>query len=50
MNRSQDDPEYESLKAQDFWEKRRFYQNLAHPDCRDPDHAGCDKCTDDEDE
>jgi len=22
----------------------------AHPDCRDPDHPGCDRCRDDEDD
>ena len=30
--------------------RRRYQSQLwAHPDCRDPDHPGCDKCEDQDD-
>lgn len=31
--------------------QRRYDQHVtAHPDCRDPDHPGCEQCMENEDE
>lgn len=38
--------DYEELRAQDRADKRKFWNNLRHPDCRDPLHMGCHKCDD----
>ena len=45
------DSEVEELKAEARFERQRTARLLRNPDCRDPDHPGCDKCADhDEDE
>lgn len=44
------DPYVEELKAQDRFERRRQANLLAHPDCRDPDHLGCERCEESEDD
>lgn len=45
-----DEIEIEELKAQMFYERRRRALLMANPDCRDPDHIGCEKCEECEDE
>ena len=45
-----DEIEIESLKAQDRYERRYRSHLWAHPDCRDPDHPGCEMCWEDEEE
>lgn len=39
-----DDPEASELRQQDRWQRRRLARLAAHPDCRDPDHPGCEYC------
>ena len=40
------DPELDELRAQARHD-RRYRADLAqHPDCRDPDHPGCEACED----
>ena len=50
MNFDEFDPDIEELKAQRLFERRRNARLLDHPDCRDPDHPGCEHCEDDETE
>lgn len=38
------------LRAEAQWERRRHNMLMRHPDCRDPDHPGCESCADDDDE
>lgn len=40
------DAEYEmaELRAERDHERRQRRDLMAHPDCRDPDHPGCDGC------
>lgn len=48
-----DDAERDELRAQDAFERRRFFRLMQNPDCRDPDHPGCVQCEEteqDEDE
>lgn len=45
-----DDYERAELKAQDALERKQRYRLRANPDCRDPDHPGCDACMDDEED
>lgn len=42
--------EQEELKQEDL--KRRQYEAvlMQHPNCRDPDHPGCEKCKEQTDE
>ena len=40
----------EDLRNQDRRERRQFWQTIAHPDCRDPDHPGCSHCEDSNEE
>lgn len=42
------DPMIEELRAEDRWRKRRHAELMRHPDCRDPDHPGCDRCEEEE--
>ena len=42
------DPDIEDLKAQDRFQRQLDARLRAHPDCRDPDHPGCEHCEDDE--
>jgi len=44
------DPFIEDLKAQDRFERQLQARLRAHPDCRDPDHPGCEHCEDDDDD
>lgn len=44
----ENDHEAEALRAEDRWRRRHRAQLLEHPDCRDPDHPGCDSCQDKE--
>ena len=43
-----DDDLRAELLAQDRWERRRHAQLMRNPDCRDPDHPGCERCDDEE--
>jgi len=38
------DPELEYLRVQAAHDRRTHYLFLANPDCRDPDHPGCEAC------
>jgi hypothetical protein len=40
----ENESDYTELQEQALSDKRRFWQNIKHPDCRDPDHAGCENC------
>lgn len=43
--------DFEDDLLADVRHKRRYLNKLnLHPDCRDPDHPGCDKCRDDGDD
>lgn len=43
------DDDFEDDLRRDVRAGRRYRAKfLAHPDCRDPDHPGCEKCRDDE--
>ena len=45
-----DEYELEELREEDR-AKRRYEARLArNPDCRDPDHPGCTKCMENDDE
>jgi len=44
-----DEGEMEELKAQDRLERRYRGMLMNHPDCRDPDHPGCELCEEDDD-
>jgi hypothetical protein len=44
------DPMIEELRAEDRWRKRRHAELMRHPDCRDPDHPGCERCEEDDDD
>ena len=50
MTRRDLDPDEQELAAED--RARQGYQLLLlrNPDCRDPDHPGCTKCTETEDD
>lgn len=53
MKSSEYDPiedEREELKQMVAWDRKRKNILAAHPDCRDPDHPGCDKCFEYEDD
>ena len=42
-----DEDERHELMAEDRADKRYRARYSRHPDCRDPDHPGCDACNDD---
>ena len=42
--------EREELQALVWWEKKRHYRLMSAHDCRDPDHPGCERCEDDEED
>ena len=44
------DAELDSLRAQAAHDRKTHSRLLANPDCRDPDHPGCESCADDDDE
>ena len=41
-----DDDDYEAreLRANEVFERQRLHRLLRNPDCRDPDHPGCEAC------
>lgn len=39
-----DEIEQEDLKQADMKRRQHEAVLLRHPNCRDPDHPGCDKC------
>ena len=43
-----DEYDIEELKAQDRFERQMRASLMANPDCRDPDHPGCEKCEDED--
>jgi hypothetical protein len=45
-----DEYEADNLRLQDQFERRQRQNYAAHPDCRDPDHPGCDKCNESDDD
>lgn len=49
-DRCDDDPEIESLRYEVFYQKQYQSKLTACPDCRDPDHPGCYKCQETDDE
>jgi hypothetical protein len=42
--------EREELQALVWWEKKRHHRLMSAHDCRDPDHPGCERCEDDEED
>lgn len=42
--------EIDSLRLEDQACKRYQYALMQNPDCRDPDHPGCDLCEENEDD
>jgi hypothetical protein len=45
-----DESDYDDLLAEERWKKRRHAELMRHPDCRDPDHPGCERCEEDDDD
>jgi hypothetical protein len=45
-----DQHEADELRLQDQFERKQRQKYAAHPDCRDPDHPGCDKCSESDDD
>ena len=41
-----DDPNEYDLAREDAAARQRARRLNAHPDCRDPDHPGCEHCDD----
>ena len=44
------DDELEYLRNEDRARKRYQYALMQNPDCRDPDHPGCELCDEEENE
>jgi len=44
------DDELQELRAEARFERQQRNILMRHPDCRDPDHPGCEQCSDDETE
>lgn len=44
------DDELDDLRAEDRARKRYQMALMYHPDCRDPDHPGCENCTEENDD
>ena len=38
------------LMVDDRYERRYRRELMQHPDCRDPDHPGCERCREDDEE
>lgn len=36
------------LRAEARWERQRHARLMRNPDCRDPDHPGCELCEENE--
>lgn len=45
-----DQMEADEIRAEDAANRRYERQSARHPDCRDPDHPGCENCEPPEDE
>jgi hypothetical protein len=45
-----DEYELEELRAQARSERKYHAALMRNPDCRDPDHPGCDNCMETDDE
>ena len=45
-----DQHEADELRLQAQFERLQWQKYVAHPDCRDPDHPGCDKCNESDDD
>lgn len=43
------DPDIEDLKLERLADRRYKARLAAHPSCRDPDHPGCEECSDEDD-
>jgi len=39
-----EDPDLEDLKSHVFWANRAYHDLMHNPDCKDPDHPGCELC------
>ncbi len=39
-----DEDDYDEYRHQAMLDRRYKNALLRHPDCRDPDHPGCEKC------
>lgn len=44
------DPDEQELAAEDRAKQGYLRLLLRNPDCRDPDHPGCDRCREDDDD
>jgi len=42
--------EIDQMKAEDFHRLQYNLNLAAHPDCRDPDHVGCELCEEEDDD
>lgn len=49
MNLSYDE-DMDDLRREVKWQRRRDRELAASPDCRDPDHPGCECCMGEDDE
>lgn len=45
-----DESDMNELAWEDFHSRRRLANLINHPDCRDPDHDGCELCMENEDD
>ena len=45
-----DEDEIEELRELVWWQNRRRILHSYAPDCRDPEHRGCERCMDEGDE
>lgn len=43
-----DESDIDCMKAEDFYRRRYQSELSAHPDCKDPEHPGCEFCEDNE--
>lgn len=39
-----DEQDYDEMRHAAQWQRRYAQQLMAHPDCRAPDHPGCESC------
>lgn len=44
------DCDVEELKAEARAQRALLYRLIRHPDCRDPDHPGCERCEEPEEQ
>ena len=43
-----DEHESDELRREAIAMRRHRQKLVSHPDCRDPDHPGCDRCVEEE--